>query len=172
MSLAGHGTKENGGAFVTRGADGKPDRLPWSMVRDKILATGAKEVCIVLMACYSGTAVDDLNLALNPPGGKGPKIQIKGGLSTSSGAGQPTDRDPDGSPFMKAMLACWKDCAADLDNNHHITQFEAQAWAIANNATVAGRGPKGQGLGGCAVQFAPPTTQRVSSSADGGRSLS
>lgn len=167
----GHGSTDKGGSMVTRGANGKPDRLPWSKLRDKLLETGAKEVCIVLMACYSGTAVDDINKALNPPGGKGPKIQLKGKLTTSSSAGQPTDREPDGSTFMKALLACWKDCAADLDNDHKINQCEAQAWAIANNATVAGRTPQGQTLGGCAVKFPPPETKTVSSSADGGGSV-
>lgn len=168
--FVGHGSGEGSGHFVTRGANGKPGKLPWSEVRKKILETKAKEVCIVLMCCFSGDAIDDLEAALQE-GGTGPKIRIKGSVITSSSASQPTDREADGSTWMKALVACWKDCNADLDDNMKITPFEAQAWARANSTKVAGRDPKGKTLGGDTVTFPPSHTTTETSSADGGGSI-
>jgi hypothetical protein len=123
--LVGHG---NAGHFVIKGPDGKPGKLPYKDLAMKLLGAKAKEVCVVIMACYSGSATKALN---DTKAGTGKDAEeLKGKVVTSSSAGQPTDRHPDGSAYMKQLLACWKDMNADFDGDMAISLCEAQAWAV------------------------------------------
>jgi hypothetical protein len=151
--LIGHGETNE---FVIRRHAGDSGRMRYSEIAKKLLMTDAKEICVVIMSCFSGSALDDFAAAETGTGKN--KRRLKGVLVTSSGAGKPTDRVPDGSKFLKALIACWSTLQADFDKNQKVTLLEALAWAAAQDSAVAARMPGGRILGdGSKVEFGTPT---------------
>ncbi len=156
----GHGYQ--GGITVAKDGGGH-DRLSYEKLSEKLGMAYPDEACILIMACYSGSAVGEMQK----------RVGLKGVVATSSSGGQPTDRQPDGSPFMKHLLECWTDPGADLDGHKPVTLVEAVAWARAKSDTVRNRDPQVGTLGdGRKVTFPPPeiTGHQVSSD-DGGGSI-
>ncbi len=149
----GHGRP---GAMLLKKAGTKATApYTYRKLAQKLLEMGVPEVCIIIEACYSGSAIRQLKRARIRKGKK--KTGLKGIIITSSTSGNTTTRHPDGAPFNKALLACCKDPEADLNEDGRITLIEAVAWARAKNDIVNRDKPQGAVLGdGRSIVFLPP----------------
>jgi hypothetical protein len=128
----GHGY--NGG-MVLRKEGGGTEHLSYRDLANKFLTEGIQNVCIVIMACYSGSATDALKGAeVKGPGGT--RKKLKGVVVTSSSSSSTTKGAPDGSPFDKAFISCGKDPNADQNKDGHVSLVEACVWARAVNDTL------------------------------------
>ncbi|NNF06617.1 MAG: T9SS type A sorting domain-containing protein, partial [Candidatus Eisenbacteria bacterium] len=96
-----------------------------------IKKANAKEHCILLMDCFSGSA-------------KGPfeRSGLKGTCITSSSSSKPTWRQGDGSAFMNALYRCAKSPAGDLNGDCKKPPPEILAWAIARSDSTKDRDPQ------------------------------
>jgi len=82
--------------FVKGTGGNRTASVTYAEFRDWLLCAEAKEYCILMMDCFSGSAIPPFSRRV---GGK----QLKGMVFTSSSPTQPTDREADGSTFMKAL---------------------------------------------------------------------
>ncbi len=129
----GHGY--DGGMILRKDPGPGTDRVSYTKLACKLLEAGIQNVCIVIMACHSGSAVRLMtNKEWKGPDGR--KRKLKGIILTSSNSTNTTTGQPDGSPFHKAMLECGKDPRANLDSTAGVSLYEACIWAKANNPTM------------------------------------
>ncbi len=127
----GHGSKD--GKAVLEGGD-----MSWEELACKLLDNGAKEVCVTIEACHSGTAIPALRDKRGPNG-----EQLKGEFVVSSSAALETKRDDNcGTPFYKGLEKCSNDISADRDGNGKITPREAFIWAAETDPCVGDRDPQ------------------------------
>lgn len=111
-----------------------------------IKKANAKEHCILLMDCYSGSAFGPFK-----------KSGLKGTCITSSSSNLPTWRQGDGSAFMGAIYRCSKDPAGDLNGDCKKPPPELLAWAIALSDSTRDRFPRSWiNPGGKIRQVKPP----------------
>lgn len=121
----GHGTQS--GVVVWDSAHKKSETLSWEKLATKLADAGFAEVCIEVTACHSGASIPWFK-----------KLKIKGTVVTSSSSGNTTPvGDGSGTYWEKALEACSKDEAADLNRNGKIDICELYAWVIARG----GRAP-------------------------------
>ncbi len=133
----GHGTQRQGGRMLLRGND----EMSYRELGRKLIDTGAKEVGVIIEACYSGEALKDLQkLRRN-------RKRLRGFAVSSSPDDQTTTRIGSGAPFYIGLNACYKDAESDLDNSGDTHILEAIAWAAATNEQVADDEPQGVILG-------------------------
>lgn len=150
--LIGHGKP---GYFLVAGTGGsRTARLYYDKLACKLIETGAKEVCITIMACWSGSAIR--HLAREQKDG----VRLKGVVVTSSTDDKTTFRQDDGSAFMKWLLSCAQDIqGGDADKDGKFHNYEGVAWARAINDSVEVKKPQGGVLGGreaVPITFPPP----------------
>ncbi len=127
----GHGSRS--GKAALRGGD-----MPWKDLACKLIENGAKEVCVCIEACFSGTAIPSLRDKRGPNG-----EQLKGDFVVSSSAGYKTKRkDPCGTQFYKGLEACSQDTNADRNEDKKISVREAIIWAAEVDPDVGGRDPQ------------------------------
>ena len=129
----GHGKK---GAMILKKENNKSDYLTYGELAKKLKDAKSKEVCVVIEACFSGTAIDSFKTS-----------RLKGLILTSSSKDSTTIRFADGVPFNKAVYECSKDPNADLNKNGRVTLEEAVAWAISQDEVVRRKKPQGDFLG-------------------------
>jgi len=165
----GHGS--NHGMGLRRGNGNGSESMSWREFARKLLEANPNEVCIVIMACSSGAAVDDIvNAELGDR--KTGKRRLKGTVVTSAPPGVPTTGTASGSPFHRAMNACGKDTAADLNRDGHVSLIEAMNWARDRNDTVRRDSPGATVFGDGRSRSVPtPTSTEIKSPGDGGGSL-
>ena len=127
----GHGSPD--GKAALRGGS-----MPWKNLACKLIENGAKEVCVCIEACHSGTAIPSLRDKRGPNG-----EQLKGEFVVSSVASKETKRkDPCGTQFYKGLETCSQDPNADRDEDKKITVREAIIWAAENDPDVGGQNPQ------------------------------
>lgn len=165
----GHGS--NSGMGLRRGNGNGSETLSWHDFACKLLEANPNEVCVVIMACSSGAAVNDIvgkKIGDRKTGYK----RLKGSVVTSAPPSVPTTGTASGSPFHRAMTACCKDPAADLSGDGKVSLEEAMSWARERNDTVkrdnAGITVFGDGRG---RTLPTPTTTTVRDPGDGGGSM-
>jgi hypothetical protein len=166
----GHGLRD-GKSVLNNETNTGTEYLTYEELVDKLLLSGAKEVCVLIISCYSGTAIHVFETRTIERGGK--KVKLKGVLLTSSSDDNTTNAGlGDGCPFVKALLACMKDPFADLNKDGHVSLVEGEAWAKNHSSTVAKDDPEGALLGdGLQITFPPPTHDVSVSSADNAGNL-
>ena len=154
----GHGY--NGG-MILRKPGGGTERVSYEKLACKLLEAGIQNVCVVIMACHSGSAVAPMSKK-EWKGPDGKKKKLKGIIITSSTAASTTTGQPDGSPFHKAMLECGKDPRANLDSTAGVSLMEACIWAKANSPTMQKDGANCNKLNdpSGANPIKPPVVQR------------
>lgn len=129
----GHGY--DGGMILRKDPGPGTDRVSYTKLACKLLEAGIQNVCIVIMACHSGSAVRLMtNKEWKGPDGR--KRKLKGIILTSSNSANTTTGQADGSPFHKAMLECGKDPRANLDSTAGVSLYEACIWAKVNSPTM------------------------------------
>lgn len=129
----GHGY--NGGMILRKDPGPGTERVSYEKLACKLLEAGIQNVCVVIMACHSGSAVSPMSKK-EWKGPDGKKKKLKGIIITSSTAANTTTGQADGSPFHKAMLECGKDPRANLDSTAGVSLMEACIWAKANSPTM------------------------------------
>ncbi len=142
----GHGWTDNG--ETGPGFDGAPtqdeESCTWKAVACSLMASGAKNVCVVIEACHSGGAIAQFQM-------KGLTGNIFTSCDAESSSGYWWETDPMGkvtkavAHYSAALLACAKDSAADSNHDHKVDTNEAHTWA-SKDATVAGQKPPAMGL--------------------------
>lgn len=165
----GHGS--NSGMGLRRGNGNGSESMSWHDFACKLIEANPNEVCVVMMACSSGASVDDF-VGKKMGDRKSGYKRLKGTVVTSAPPGIPTTGTPSGSPFHRAMTACCKDPAADLNGDGKVSLIEAMNWAREKNDTVrrdnAGATVFGDGRG---RTIPTPTSTDIRSPGDGGGSL-
>ncbi len=165
----GHGS--NSGMGLRRGDGNGSESMSWHDFACKLIDANPNEVCVVMMACSSGASVNDL-VGKRVGDRKSGYKKLKGTVVTSAPPSVPTTGTPSGSPFHRAMTACCKDPAADLNGDGKVSLIEAMNWAREKNDTVrrdnAGATVFGDGRG---RTIPTPTSTDVRSPGDGGGSL-
>jgi hypothetical protein len=172
VHYVGHGY--NGGMVLHKANKKGSDHFSYKDLACKLLEANPQEVCIVIMACHSGSAV--AAITGKKVGDKKTGVKsLKGSIVTSSTAGKTTTGAAGGSPFTTAMNACCKDPGADLDKDGHVSNIEAVNWARARNPTVAADDPQVAVFGDGRTRVLPgPVTTGFNNNekpGDGGGSL-
>ncbi len=168
FAYIGHGY--DGGIYF-RSAHGNDDRVSYKTLAEKLIGTGAKEICLLITACHSGSATGPLGRA-RAEGPDGKDTKLKGVVVTSSKTTDTTPIDPDGTPFLKGVVTCMEDSLADLNRDGKVDLAEATAWAKDQDPKVAEPDPQGEVLGdGREIRFPPPETDSKTSRTDRGGKL-
>ncbi|TPW13953.1 MAG: hypothetical protein FD129_1170, partial [bacterium] len=162
FTYVGHGL-QYGGAIL-KGGD-----LKWEKMAEKLIATGARQICVTLIACFSGAAIPAFEKAEVKVNGKPRKF--KGSVVTSSGKKRKTHVTGE-SPFARALETCYQDPFADLNDDDTVTPIEAAAWARFVDDDARGDAGLGKVIGdGVRTVVKPPTLTRTRDNSDSGGEL-
>ncbi len=130
----GHGSR--GGSAILKGGS-----MKWKDLACKLIENGAKEVCVCIEACYSGTAESAMQ-DKSIPGDGGTTETLDGELTYSSSSGRTTYRKNGcGTYFYKGLESCSQNDSADANKDQKITVKEAILWAANRDSLVSERLP-------------------------------
>ncbi len=130
----GHGSR--GGSAILKGSD-----MKWKELACKLIENGAKEVCVCIEACYSGSAEKPMQ-EKSIPGPGGTEQTLNGELVYSSSKGRTTLRiNKCGTPFYKGLEACSQSDSADVNKDKKISVKEAILWAANRDSLVSVKQP-------------------------------
>jgi len=129
--------------------------LTYKMLACKFLEAGIKKVCVRLVTCYSGSAVEPIVTTEKKIDGE--KRRLKGTITFTSSAANTTELNPRGSPASGAFLVCLDDPLGDINTDGKREDVEAQIWAATLDSTASRGGAGGVIFGdGHSTSTAPP----------------